>query len=206
MSAFTGMPVCAVVDTETSGFSPKRHRVVEVGVCITDAHLTPLSTWHTMVKPNAPVANSHIHGLHDGQLAAAPMFGEIAGTLVAQLHGLRLVAHNAPFDASFLDAEYGRLGTWFCSSPEFSWIDSLALARQHLDGPHKLDALCARFGVTNPRPHTALGDAVSTALMLKALHEHTDDGFIASLEAMQPYCQPESAQLPPQRPLVPRQE
>lgn len=180
-------PTFAFVDTETSGMVPRHHRVVEVGVCITDVAFTPLSTWHTMVNPQTSVTNSRIHGLDDDVLASAPLFGEIAGSLSGKLHGLRLVAHNARFDASFLEAEYARIGVEFCSSPDFSWIDSLAIAREQLDGSHKLDALCDRFGVVNPRPHSAMGDAVSTALIVQAVAESVGPALLDQMLAVAAY-------------------
>ena len=164
-----GVPVFAVIDTETSGLSASAHRVVEVGVCVTDIEFAPLATWHTMINPQAPVTNSHIHGLGVEDLVRAPVFAEIAATLAGQLEGLRAIAHNAGFDARFLDAEYARLNTAFCTDPQFSWIDSLQIARQLVPTPHNLASLCTRLKITNPLPHAALGDAISTAGVLAGL-------------------------------------
>lgn len=138
-------------------------------MCVTDVTFTTLATWHTVINPQAPVTNSHIHGLGDRDLARAPVFAEIAATLASQLEGLRVIAHNAGFDARFLGAEYARLNTVFCTDPQFSWIDSLQLARQLVPAPHNLASLCTRFKVTNPMPHAALGDAISTAGVLAGL-------------------------------------
>lgn len=167
-------PVFAVVDVETTGLDPTVEQVVEVAVCVTSFDFTPLSTWQTMTRPETPVTNSHIHGLTTADLASAPTFGEIAGALTDQLDGLRLVAHNSSFDASFLVAEYHRLVAEFSADSVNTWVDSLAVARRLLDGPHKLESLCEQFSVTNPQPHAAAGDAISTALVMQAISQTVD--------------------------------
>lgn len=107
------------------------------------------------------LANSHIHGLGAEDLARGPVFAEIAATLAGQLEGIRVIAHNAGFDSRFLDAEYARLNMAFCTDLQFSWIDSLQIARQLVPTPHNLASLCTRFKIANPLPHAALGGAIS---------------------------------------------
>ena len=107
------------------------------------------------------MANSHIHGLGAEDLARGPVFAEIAATLAGQLEGIRVIAHNAGFDSRFLDAEYARLNMAFCTDLQFSWIDSLQIARQLAPTPHNLASLCTRFKIANPLPHAALGGAIS---------------------------------------------
>lgn len=114
-----------------------------------------------VINPQNPVANSHIHGLGAEGLAKAPVFAEIAATLAGQLEGIRVIAHNAGFDGRFLDAEYARLNMAFCTDLQFSWIDSLQIARQLVPTPHNLASLCTRFKIANPLPHAALGGAIS---------------------------------------------
>ena len=57
-----------------------------------------------------------------------------------------LVAHNAPFDFGFLDAEFERIGKPALSAARM--IDTLALAKARFPGmPNSLDALCRRFAI-----------------------------------------------------------
>ncbi|AGF71731.1 hypothetical protein A605_03600 [Corynebacterium halotolerans YIM 70093 = DSM 44683] len=151
--------------------------MVEVAVCITDIDFTPLATWHTMIDPQVAVLNADIHGLTDDHLTTAPTFEQIMPALCERLAGLRLIAHNARFDAGFLTAECQRAGTDFCSDPDFTWIDSLHLARRILSGSHRLDALCQRFEITNPAPHMALGDVLATTGVLRAIQKKTRSGL-----------------------------
>ena len=58
----------------------------------------------------------------------------------------KLIAHNAPFDFAFLDAEFVRLGLPALSAARM--IDTLALAKVRFPGmPNSLDALCRRFAI-----------------------------------------------------------
>jgi exonuclease, RNase T and DNA polymerase III len=123
--------------------------------------LSAVAYW--VINPQAPVANSHIHGLGAEDLARAPIFAEIAATLAGQLEGLRVIAHNAGFDGRFLAAEYARLNMAFCTDLQFSWIDSLQIARQLVPTLHNLASLCTRFKIANPLPHAALGGVISAA-------------------------------------------
>jgi len=57
-----------------------------------------------------------------------------------------LIAHNAPFDFGFLNAEFGRIGRPIL--PATRMIDTLALAKARFPGmPNSLDALCRRFAI-----------------------------------------------------------
>ena len=57
-----------------------------------------------------------------------------------------LIAHNAPFDFGFLNAEFARLG--LPRLAEARMIDTLVLAKTRFPGmPNSLDALCRRFAI-----------------------------------------------------------
>ncbi|NBQ75898.1 MAG: DNA polymerase III subunit epsilon, partial [Acetobacteraceae bacterium] len=81
-------------------------------------------------------------------VAGKPKFAEIADRLLAFLGDAEIIAHNAPFDFGFLDAELFR-----CKRPALDrarMIDSLAIAKTRYPGmPNNLDALCRRLGVDN---------------------------------------------------------
>jgi DNA polymerase-3 subunit epsilon len=84
-----------------------------------------------------------------------------------------LVAHNAPFDLTFLAHELARLGM---SLPNRS-ICTLRMARRRLPGlpNHRLETVCRHYyggmpgGVSR---HRALDDARLTARVWLALMEH----------------------------------
>lgn len=149
----------AALDFETTGLHADRDRVVEVAVARGRLGARP-SVWTTLVNPGRPVAASAVHGITDDMVAGQPSFAQIAPRLLRELDGAVLVAHNAPFDLSFLDAECARA---FRPRPPLPVLDTLGLARRLLALPsNSLGALCTRFEIPRDRAHRADDDALAT--------------------------------------------
>jgi DNA polymerase-3 subunit epsilon len=153
------------LDTETTGLSHESgDRIIEIGcVEMVNRRLTGRSK-HFYVNPQRANSNDalKVHGLTDEFLADKPLFAAVADELAQFLDGAEVVAHNAPFDVGFMDAELQRLGR----PPFQSWVakvtDSLTMAREMFPGKaNSLDALCRRLEVdnTNRTLHGALLDA-----------------------------------------------
>ena len=155
-----------VLDTETTGLKPEDgHRVIEVG-CIELLGRRPSGRrLHFYLNPERAIdeAAIQVHGLTLERLANEPVFAEIAQELFSFLKGAQLVIHNAPFDVGFLNAEFSRLDLpTLQSRPDITIVDSLEMARQlHPGQRNSLDALCARYNVSNSHRqlHGALLDA-----------------------------------------------
>ena len=156
----------AVVDIETTGFS-NRDRIVEVAVVHSDADGTVTGTWSTLVNPDRDIPNSHVHGISAADVVSAPSFADIAGELAAQLVGRVFVAHNVPFDARLLTAEFDRLGltgTPFAGAS----LCTLTLTGRLLPASGRgLSAALSAAGIVNTHTHAALGDAEATAELLR---------------------------------------
>jgi DNA polymerase-3 subunit epsilon len=165
------MSTFAVVDLETTGFSPaKYHRIVEIGVVITDGDGSVEYEWSTLVNPHRDIGATPIHGVTASMVADAPSFADVAGDLSVLLDGRVLVAHNARFDVSFLQAEWLRLERdW-----NFNSLCTMQLARTR-GLPGKLTACCEAIGIVNDEAHHALGDARVTSLLLAQLHPSADE-------------------------------
>lgn len=141
-------PVFSVLDTETTGLSARRYRILEVGVCLLDARFREVGRWETLVDPQCRVTNSHLHGVSQAMVTGAPRFGEMYRELADVLDGTVLIAHNATFDAGFLDAEHNRVLTAVGARPfDFGpgFVDSIDLAKQilHQAPPYRADAVRA---------------------------------------------------------------
>lgn len=152
-----------IFDTETTGLDPRSgDRLVEIGLLELINHIPSGRTLHSYFNPERPVSPDafRVHGLDDKFLADKPLFSVFADMLLEFVGDARLIAHNAPFDMGFLNAELGRL-----SRPPISEervVDTLMLARRkHPAGPNSLDALCARYGIDTSRRtfHGALLDS-----------------------------------------------
>ncbi len=131
----------AVIDLETTGLAPsKGARIIEVGMVLLDQTGALEVEWETLVDPGCGAGPTHIHGVTDAMLDGAPAFADIAGDLAARLQGRTIVAHNATFDVSFLDAEFRASG--FAGSAEP--LCTMRLARSRGQYPANLAACCAR--------------------------------------------------------------
>jgi DNA polymerase III subunit epsilon len=152
-----------VFDTETTGLDPLQgHRMVEIG-CIELVNRFPTGrVFHRYFNPerDMPAEAFAVHGLSVEFLKDKPRFAEVADELAALIEDAALVAHNALFDLSFLNAELELCAKQAVARDRL--VDTLMLARRrHPAGPNRLDDLCARYGVDNSRrtKHGALLDA-----------------------------------------------
>jgi DNA polymerase-3 subunit epsilon len=152
-----------VFDTETTGTDPANgDRIVEIGAVELLNHIPTGRTFHAYLNPERPMSQGAlaVHGLTDAFLADKPVFAAIADELMGFLGDARLIAHNAGFDLSFLNAELARIN--YPPLDASAALDTLALARRkHPGAANSLDALCARYGIDNTRrtKHGALLDA-----------------------------------------------
>jgi len=153
----------AVIDVETTGLDPERERICEAGaIRFEDCRET--GRYHSLVRPDRPVPDEAIalHGINNDMLRDAPPFARIAADLRRFLAGTILVAQNAEFDVSFLDAEFLRAGMTRLTNKA---IDTIALARRVLPnlGSYNLDRLAREFKVEVRERHRSLGDCEVTA-------------------------------------------
>lgn len=162
--------VFAAIDTETTGFRAGIDRIIEIGVSVLNADFVELYRWETLINPGIHIANTAIHGITNTMVDAAPTFAEIYTELAIVLDGKILIAHNAAFDASFLDAAARDVYTNADGTPRVfapAWIDSIDLAKHALGrGPYGLDALLERHGIVNPCTHSAGADAAALGALL----------------------------------------
>jgi len=154
-------PRVCFVDIETTGSSPARERVTEVGVVSVEADGDDLrvSEWSSLVNPGVPIPGEiqWLTGITNEMVRSAPPFSDIAPDLAARLHDSIFVAHNVRFDYGFLRAEFARCGlTW--RAPTLCTVRLSRLLYPDR-APHSLDAIVARFGIDGETRHRALGDA-----------------------------------------------
>ena len=149
-------------DTETTGLDPLTgDRIIEIAALELVRELPTGVVFHRLVDPEREIdaEATRVHGLTRADLQGKPRFAEIVDELLDFIGGDPLVAHNATFDFSFLNAELARLGRpSICPTRK---IDTLELARTRFPGlPNSLDALCRRFGIdlSERTSHNALLD------------------------------------------------
>jgi DNA polymerase-3 subunit epsilon len=159
-----------VVDLETTGLSPGRSRICEIGAARVE-RLEHAGTFQTLVRPGErlPAAVAALTGLADTELRRAPQPAVAVRRFLAFAGDAVLVAHNARFDIAFLDREVERLTGSRLAGPV---VDTVWLARRLLAGRTSrcsLAALAHFFGTAARPCHRALPDAEATAEILLAL-------------------------------------
>lgn len=136
-------------DTETTGLEPHLgHRVIEIAALELINDMPTGKHFHALIDPERDVPDDavRVHGFTNAHLAGKPRFAEIAEAMLTFFDRGPLIAHNAPFDFGFLDAELERLGLPRLDTARM--IDTLALAKSRFPGmPNSLDALCRRFSI-----------------------------------------------------------
>ncbi len=149
-------------DTETTGLDPLTgDRVIEIAALELERDLPTGRHFHVLLDPgrDIPEEATRVHGLTRADLQGKPRFADIADELLAFLGDAPLVAHNAPFDFGFVDAELSRVGRPRLGNGRM--VDTLAMAKERFPGlPNSLDALCRRFAIdlSERTSHNALLD------------------------------------------------
>src|SRR5690606_17987416 len=141
-----------VFDTETTGLNPATgDRIVELGCIELINHIPTGRRFHAYFNPEREMAEDafQVHGLSDEFLRGQPRFAEKAAEFLEFIGDAVLVAHNAPFDVGFLNAELERARL---PSLANEIIDTVMIARDLNPGARvSLDALCKYYGIDNSR-------------------------------------------------------
>ena len=151
-----------VFDTETTGLDPvSGDRIIEVACIELIRDLPSGRTFHAVIDPerDVPAEATRIHGLSREHLVGKPRFAEIVDAMIDFMADSPLIAHNAPFDFGFLNAELARIGRPALDPGRM--VDTAAMARTRFPGlPNSLDALCRRYAIdlSERTSHNALLD------------------------------------------------
>jgi DNA polymerase III epsilon subunit family exonuclease len=169
--------VFAVLDLETSGGSPRLGAgITEIGVVKVRGGEV-IGTFQSFVDPGHALPHfiTELTGITDAMLVSAPFIEDILPTLFEFLGSpdeTVVVAHNSPFDLSFLKAA---ALTHDLAWPEYQTVDTARLARAVLDRDEvlncKLSTLAQFFGAETSPKHRALDDAKATVDVLHGLIE-----------------------------------
>ena len=188
-----------VLDLETSGGAPHLGaNITEIGaVKVRGGEV--LGKFQTFVNPGTPIPSfiTELTGINDAMVSSSPRIAEVFPILLEFLGGQNetvFVAHNAPFDISFLKAaatasEY----KW----PKFTVIDTAKLARKVLGRDEvvncKLGTLAEFFNTSVSPTHRALDDALATVDVLHALIGRVGSMGIITLDELQDFSNRKSS-------------
>lgn len=181
-----------VFDFETTGLSPGRgDRAIEIGaVLLQEGRI--IDRFHSLMNPGIPVSPfiQGLTGISNAMVRRAPRCAEVMAAFADFIGQHPLVAHNATFDARFLDAELARIDRIRTNE----MVCTLLTARRiypHISS-HKLEALIRYKKLRSEEVfHRAAADAEMTARLWLAMIEDVKKlvGLSElSLEAIQKLC------------------
>ncbi len=176
----------AVLDTETTGWSPAGGGLTEIAAARFQGG-DCLGTYQTLVDPGTaiPPFITDLTGITGEALRGAPPVSAVLPSLLEFLGPAVLVGHNLPFDLSFLDAAL--VGS---DRPPLapSTVDTLTLARRLLAGEVpdcRLGTLAAVLRLDHRPSHRALDDVLATADLLHLLIERASAYGVEDLADLQ---------------------
>jgi len=157
-----------VIDTETTGGRAVDNRIIDVAVFHFRGEEI-VDRFQSLINPERPIPQwiTQLTGISDEMVKDAPVFSDIADSLLAFLERGVFTAHNAKFDFGFVKEEFARLGQFF-DQPQCC---TLKLARQLYPelSSRSLGALCEHLMIDIWDRHRAGGDAEATVYVLKDL-------------------------------------
>ena len=155
-----------IFDTETTGLNPQVDEICQIAaVRVTNGKIVQGERFDMLVNPGRtiPAASTAVHHITNEMVADAAPVAQALARFHTFAKGCVLVAHNAPFDMSFLRRRETEIGQRFDQPILDTVLCSAILYGQSAE--HTLDALCARLHIQIPEAdrHTAIGDAIATA-------------------------------------------
>ena len=160
-------------DTETTGFSPYKDRIIELGAVLF-INNKETAYFNSLVKTD--VKNSYhaykVNKISEEMLESAPLEIDIYPKLVEFLEevlngNIILVAHNAIFDMRFLKNTLERLGY----SGHIRYLDTLKISYMFPTIDHHQSTIAEYLGIVNKNEHRAYTDALTCGKILNKVLE-----------------------------------
>ncbi len=173
-----------VFDIETTGFSPEKNRIIEIGaVRLEGGKIT--DRFSTFVNPKVPIPYDieKLTGISDGMVQSAPTIDEVLPEFLAFSEGAVMTAHNAEFDISFLKKNADPLGLIVGETV----VDTVSLARILLPKMkrYRLDSIAKALHIQLDNHHRAVDDAECTALIFLKFIRMLQERDIFTLDGLE---------------------
>lgn len=158
----------SIIDIETTGGSPKTEKITEIAVFLHDGTRVT-DEFTSLVNPERSIPSfiTEITGISNKMVANAPKFYEIAKDIVELTNDRIFVAHNAPFDYSFICEEFRQLGYVYSRN----MLCTVKLSRKMIPGlrSYSLGKICPELNIRIENRHRAKGDALATVKLFEML-------------------------------------
>lgn len=126
--------IAAIIDLETTGLSPVRDEIIEIGIVLfrftsTMDVLEVVNTYQALRQPTcrlSPRAKA-VHGITYEQLQGKEFDCTEIELILNQ--GNMIISHNARFDYGFIVRMFPRLSNykWYCTLSGISWLQRESL-------------------------------------------------------------------------------
>ena len=171
-----------VLDTETTGIHVGE--IVQIGMV--DA--TGQVLLDTLVKPvgRIPYETTRIHGITDDMVNGAPGWGDITAQVESLLRDRHVVVYNAVFDRKMMHqsaqacglpkTDWKTFSTWWCAMEAFAqeYASRSFSHRRRTPRNQKLTMAARHYRIPVRDAHSALGDALMTLSVVRAMVAETD--------------------------------
>ncbi len=146
-------------DLETTGTVPGVDQIVEIGAVRFNNGIVE-SVFSTLIDPlrSIPPGASAVNGISDDMVRGKPKIESILPSFAEFCEDLIMVAHNAPFDAQFLNSDIKKFES---PAPRGLIIDTLTISRKVFPGlpNYKLGTLVQHLKIPSTGFHRAEEDS-----------------------------------------------
>jgi DNA polymerase-3 subunit epsilon len=188
-----------IFDLETTGLNLSHDRVVSAAAYrVVDGRIALGDVFSSLVSPGRDIPSSavKIHGIVPSMVDHAPSFAEVFEKFVDYLGTDILVGYHVHFDLHFLNVYMRQTYGFPIQNLVF---DAQAMCHKICFPPHlqsyagrikgnqDLDTVAKHFGIEIQERHTALGDALATAMIFQRILleiEKTGPGQLKNLLAV----------------------
>ena len=151
--------VFTAFDTETTGLNPEEEKILEIGAISFDK-LGIRARYNVLLNPQKKILPeiTRVNGIDDSMVSGKLLFADNVKHFLNFIGNSVLIAHNAPFDLSFVNTELSRINM---PPLQNETIDTLKLSKDTLPnlGKYNLQFLAKYFTIDVVNAHRAEDDA-----------------------------------------------
>jgi len=163
--------IFTIIDVETTG---RTNRITEISIFRHDGHKV-VDEFTSLVNPQQtiPYHITVLTGIDNAMVEDAPIFEDIADTILEITEDAIFVAHNVNFDYNVIRNEIKHIGKDFRRKK----LCTVRLSRKLIPGfpSYGLGKLCKSLDIPIEDRHRARGDAAATVILFEMLYKKEDD-------------------------------
>ena len=116
MANITDYRTITYFDVDTTSLDPTRGEIIQICI-VTEDREGNLDEWSTKIRPRLQEGTYDrsalkINGFKAKEYIDAPIFEDVADTIIEKLRWGPIVAHNASFDVAFIESNLERYTDW----------------------------------------------------------------------------------------------